>query len=470
MNDRVEVLITGVWLAAVMALTAASCSSGDNGSDASAATTSTVTDDDDGNASDEFASDDELLDYIQEAHIDYMWNGAESTSGLAPERIHLDGVYPNDDAGVVTTGGSGFGIAGLLVAIERGFIGRDEGVTRLTKIVDYLSEADRFHGVWPHWLDGPTGTVVPFSTMDDGGDIVESSFLMQSLLCARQYFKDGSDTEQELAAKIDTLWQEMEFDWYTCDGQDVIYWHWSPNYAWAMNFPIEGYNECLIVYILAASSPTHPVPSSCYHNGWARGGDIVTSAKCYGYALGLKHNDAEYTGGPLFWAHYSYLCLDPRNLSDQYANYWSVVQNHALSNYQYCVTNPKNYTGYGSDCWGLTASYSPDGYSAHAPGNDLGVIAPTAALSSFPYTPEQSMAALKHFYDMKSWIWGEYGFYDAFSETENWTLPRYLAIDQCIIAPMIENYRTGLLWDLFMSCEEVQTGLANLGFTVGTTE
>ena len=413
----------------------------------------------------EFANDDELLDYIQKVHFNYMWDGAEATSGLACERIHLDGDYPQNDKDVVTTGGSGFGIAGVLAAIDRGFIDREEGVKRLTKIVDYLAKAARFHGVWPHWLDGPTGKVKPFGQMDNGGDLVESCFLMESLLCVRQYFRSGNDEEKALAEKIDKLWREMEFDWYTKGGENVIYWHWSPEYGWEMNFPLEGYNECLIVYILAAASPTHSVPAECYHKGWARSGGIKSDAVYYGLPLELKHNGAEMTGGPLFWAHYSYIGLDPRNLKDQYANYWNVVRNHALSNYRYCVANPKGFEGYGKNCWGLTASYTIDGYTAHCPGNDRGVITPTAALSSFPYTPEESMAALKGFYAKGEWIWGKYGFYDAFSDAKKWTKPHYLAIDQCTIAPMIENYRSGLLWKLFMSCEEVQAGLKKLGFT-----
>ena len=413
-----------------------------------------------------FANDDAMLDYIQRVHFNYMWDGAEPTSGLARERIHLDGDYPEHDQDVVTTGGSGFGIAGLIVAMERGFITREQGVERLTRIVDFLERADRFHGVWSHWINGPTGKVKPFGQKDNGGDLVESCFLMQGLLCARQYLDRDNDAEKDLVKRINALWEGMEFDWYTRGGQDVIYWHWSPEYEWEMNFPLEGYNECLIVYVLAAASPTHTVPASCYHKGWARSGGIKSTAAPYGYPLELKHNGAEQTGGPLFWAHYSWIGLNPKGLKDQYADYWNVVRNHAMSNYQYCVENPKKYTGYGPDCWGLTASYSTEGYSAHCPGNDLGVITPTAALSSFPYTPEQSMAALKGFYSRGESIWGKYGFYDAFSPVSGWTLPRYLAIDQCTIAPMIENYRTGLLWRLFMSCPEVQQGLTKLGFTV----
>lgn len=413
----------------------------------------------------DFASDEDFLDFIQKTHLNYMWEGAEKTSGLAPERIHMDGIYPQNDADVVTTGGSGFGIAGLIVGIERGFISRSEGVGRFHQIVDYLANADRFHGAWPHWIYGPTGKVKPFGTKDNGGDLVETAFLIEGLLCAREYFKNGNEEERRLAQKIDTLWREVEWDWYL-NGQDVLYWHWSPEYQWEMNFPLEGYNECLITYILAVSSPTHPIPASAYHNGWARGGDIKSDAIAYGYPLILKHNGAEEYGGPLFWAHYSYIGLNPKGLSDRYADYWDVNYNQTMINYTYCVQNPKGFKGYGESCWGLTASYSIDGYSAHMPmKNDKGVIAPTAALSSFPYTPEESMRALRYFYnELGDRIWGKYGFYDAFSIHYNWYPERYLAIDQLTIAPMIENYRTGLLWELFMQAPEIQEGLKKLGF------
>lgn len=412
-----------------------------------------------------FSSDSAFLDYVQKVHIDYIWKGAEPVSGMAPERIHTDGVYPENDKDVITTGGSGFGIAGLLVGIDRGFISRQAGVKRLTKIVDFLAKADRFHGIWPHWMYGNSGKVKPFGVKDDGGDLVESSFLMEGLLCVRQYFRNGNDEEIQLAEKIDVLWRGMEYSWYL-QGKNVLYWHWSPNYGWQMDFPLQGYNECLIAYILGASSPTFPISASAYHEGWARGGDIRSSAAPYGIPLELKHNGAEQYGGPLFWAQYSYIGLNPKGLKDQYADYWNVVRNQTLVNYEYCVTNPKAFKGYSDSCWGLTASYSVTGYEAHMPvNNDKGVITPTAALSSFPYTPVESMRALKYFYfQLGDKIWGEYGFFDAFSINSSWYPRRYLAIDQCTIAPMIENYRSGLLWKLFMSCPEVQDGLKKLGF------
>lgn len=411
-------------------------------------------------------SDSALLDIVEKQTFEYFWDGAEPKSGMGRERFHVDNDYPEHDKNVVATGGSGFGVMAILSAIHRGFITREQGLKRLETIVNFLEKADRFHGAWPHWIDGETGKVKPFGTKDDGGDLVESCYMLQGLLCARQFFKDGNDEEKKLALQIDALWKSVEFDWYR-RGKNVLYWHWSPDYQWQMNFPVTGYNECLIMYILAASSPTHTIPPEVYHEGWARGGAIKGGTSKYGYTLALNHNGAKDYGGPLFWTHYSYLGLDPHGLKDKYADYWKENQDQALINYSWCVENPKKYKGYGPDDWGLTASYSVRGYDAHAPGNDrdLGVISPTAAISSIPYTPEYSMKAMRHWYnDMRDKVWGEYGFYDAFSETDNWYPQRYLAIDQGPIVPMIENYRSGLLWHLFMSCPEVQDGLKKLGF------
>jgi hypothetical protein len=414
-------------------------------------------------------TDDSLLTLIEYRTFQYFWDGAEPNSGMARERFHIDGVYPENDMNVVTSGGSGFGLMALLAGIERGFITREEGYTRFCRIVDFLKKSDRFHGAWSHWIYGGTGKVKPFSPKDNGADIVETAYLMQGLLTVRQYFLNGSDKEKLLSSEIDKLWREVEWNWFTKGGQHVLYWHWSPDYGWEMNFPVQGYNECLVLYILAASSPTYPIKAEVYHEGWARSGAINSVSNKYGYLLTLKHNGAEEYGGPLFWAHYSYLGLDPRNLKDKYADYWQQNKNQALINWKWCSLNPGKFTGYSAECWGLTASYSINGYAAHCPGatNDLGVISPTAALSSFPYTPEQSMNALKHFYYiLGNRIWGEYGFYDAFSEQSNWYPQRYLAIDQGPIVIMIENYRTGLLWNLFMSSSEIQNGLKLLGFAL----
>lgn len=424
-------------------------------------------DTEDGVTSQETLSDDSLMSLVQYRTFQYFWDGAEPTSGGARERFHSDNIYPQDDKHIITSGGTGFGVMAILVGIERRFIRRQEGFDRLNRLVDWLAKADRFHGAWPHWMNGETGRVKPFSSRDDGGDLVETAFLTQGLLCVREYFRNGNEKEKLLAEKIDKLWKEIEWDWYRKNGQNVLYWHWSPQNNWAMNFAVTGYNECLIMYVLAAASPTHGIPAEVYHEGWARSGKMKNDPEHeqFGYHLALRHNGAEQYGGPLFWSHYSFLGLDPRNLRDRYADYWEHNTNHTLINRQHCIENPKGYKGYGENCWGLTASYSINGYSGHSPANDLGVISPTAALSSFPYTPAESMKVMRYLYDsLGEKVWGEYGFYDAFSEESNWYTPRYLAIDQGPMVVMIENHRSALLWDLFMSAPEIRPALEKLGF------
>ncbi len=421
----------------------------------------------DNNTSNEELLDEELLNLVQKQTFNYFWEGAEPNSGMARERLHMDDIYPTSPKNTITTGGSGFGVMAILVGIERGFITREQALERFYKIVNFLETSDKYHGVWPHWLNGETGKMVPFSKKDTGGDLVETAFLVQGLLTVSEYFKNGNEKEKELTAKIDKLWKAVEWNWYTKNGEDVLYWHWSPTDGWNMNFPVGGYNECLIMYVLAAASPTYPIKPSVYHKGWARNGDIVSKEKFYGEDLVLDYFEHDESPvGPLFWAHYSYLGLNPKGLSDQYADYWKLTQNQAKIHYKYAVDNPKQYKGYGENLWGLTSSYSMKGYSGHRPDNDIGVISPTAALSSFPYTPKESMQMLKNLYKNHDSLVGKYGPYDAFSLQENWFLPRYLAIDQGPIPVMIENYRTGLLWNLFMQNNDVKTGLSKLGFTI----
>lgn len=413
-------------------------------------------------------SNNELLDLAQKSTFNYFWDYAEENSGAARERYIV--ANPDTDKNTVTTGGTGFGLMTIIVAIERGFITAEDGFERIAQIIDFFENADRFHGVWPHWLDGSTGKVIPFSDTDNGGDLVETSFFAQALIVIYEYYKNGSENEKELANRSNNLWKSIEWNWYTND-KNVLYWHWSPDYNWKIGLEIEGFNECLITYVLAASSPDYSIDKDVYVEGWTGSGTIISSNTKYGYSLVVNHVGAEEYGGPLFWSHYSFLGLNPIGLSDEYVNYEDVVTNHTKINYTYCVKNPLGYRDYGKYCWGLTASYSRanDGsmtYAAHRPGNDLGVIAPTAALSSMPYTPNESLKALKYFYYLKDNLLGDAGFYDAFSPSNNyWVAEAYLAIDQGPIPVMIENYRTGLLWNLFMQNEYVQNGLDELGFS-----
>lgn len=387
-------------------------------------------------------SDEELLTLVQQKTFKYFYDFGHPASGMARER--------NTSGNTVTTGGSGFGIMALVTGVNRNFISREEGLARLQKIVGFLkNKASRFHGAYPHWMDGNTGAVIPFSTKDNGGDLVETSLLMQGLITARQYFSGNDAAETALRSDITNIYNGVEWDWYRKDNSEVLYWHWSPQYNWDLNLPIKGWNECLITYVLAASSTTHPIPKAVYDKGWAQNG-------------AMKFNN----NAPLFFAHYSFLGINPNELVDAYGNYGIQNRAHSLANYQYCVSNPKQYAGYGENCWGLTASDIPNGYTASAPANDRGVIAPTAAISSMPYTPAESMQALRFFYyKLGDQLFKDYGFVDAFSLQEQWFASSTLAIDQGPIIIMIENYRSKLLWNLFMSAPEVKTGMKSLGFS-----
>jgi hypothetical protein len=400
-------------------------------------------------------SDGELLTRIQQQTFKYFWDYAHPVSGMIRDR--------NKNPDLVTTGGTGMGIMTIVTAIHRNFISRGDGIARVAKIVDFLqSKATTYHGAYAHFINGATGATIPFSEKDNGADLVETSLLMQGLLTARQYFSGSDATEVKLRTDINQMFSKVEWSWFRQNNQNVLYWHWSPLYNWDINLSIRGWNEALITYVLAAAPGNYSIPKQVYDEGWARNGGIRNGKQYFGITLPLGPE----FGGPLFFSHYSFLGINPKTLKDTYANYWEQVVAHTAINQKYCESNPTGHNGYSHFIWGLTASDDNyTGYSAHSPANDLGIISPTAAISSLPYTTPQSMDALRFFYyKLGDKLWKEYGFIDAFNLNDLWFADSFLAIDQAPQIIMIENYRSGLLWDLFMSCPEVQGGLTKLGF------
>lgn len=397
--------------------------------------------------------DDALLEAVARQTFRFFWEGAEPASFLARDRSAGSADPPGD---LVAVGGSGFGMMALIVAVERGWVARTDALVRLERMVAVLEGAERHHGAYPHFLHGETGKTIPFMPMDDGGDLVETALLMMGLLTVRQYL--GS--EAALVARITALFDAVEWDFYR-NGQNVLYWHWSPRHGWVMNHSIRGWNETLIVYVLAAGASRQAIDRTVYEQGFCANADYRNGKDYHGVRLPLGPE----LGGPLFFAHYSFLGLDPHRLRDGHADYWLQNSAQVAINRAHCIANPGGFKGYNADCWGLTASDDPDGYNAHAPDNDNGTISPTAALSSFPYAPEACFAALRHFLSAHGErVWGRFGFTDAFNETRDWWADTFLAIDQGPIVVMMENYRTALLWKLFMAAPEVRRGLARLGF------
>jgi hypothetical protein len=402
-------------------------------------------------------SDEDLIDCVQRQTFRFFWEAAHPVSGLIPDSRTAQGEAVDDRMAV---GGSGFGIMAIIVATARGWISRESALGRIERIVAFLARASRFHGIYPHYMDGHTGAPIPMSRKNDGADIVETSYLFMGLLCAREAFDGDFPAEIRLRRQITRLWGEAEWNWHTRGGREVLFWHWSPNYGWAISQEIRGWNECLITYVLAASSPRYAVDAEVYHQGFASGPGFLNGKSYFGIQLPL----GPAYGGPLFFAHFSFCGLDPQGLKDRYADYWEQNLRHVMINREHCLRNPFGHKGYGPACWGLTASDDPKGYDVHAPDHDNGTVSPTAALSSFPYTPRESMLALRHFLTGGNRLWGRYGFIDAFCETQDWYADSYLAINQAPIVVMIENYRTGLLWKLFMKIPEIRAGLRKLGF------
>jgi len=419
--------------------------------------------------------DNELLSMVQQASFRYYWDHAHPNAGLALECI------PGDEH-LIALGASGFGLMALIVATERGFVSREAAVVHMQKALHFLEHAERFHGVWPHFLDGRDGKTVPFfGKYDNGGDLVETAFMMQALLTCRAYFDHNTHEEQQIRTTITYLWESVEWNWYRNPADpDFLYWHWSPDHGWHINHRLIGWNETMIAYLLAIASPTHPVPASLYYSGWTSqselaqqyrqnwgktaAGDHYQNRHAY---YGLELPVGVGSGGPLFFTHYSFLGFDPRNKRDQYTNYFENNRLITLINYRYCVENPGRYEGYGEKFWGLTASDDHTGYMAHdaTPRNDNGTITPTGALSAFPYTPEESMRVLNHlYYERGAELWGIYGFRDACNPTQNYVSSIFMGLNQAPIVVMIENYRTGLLWKLFMSNAEIRSMLDKVGF------
>lgn len=407
-------------------------------------------------------ADEDLIDAVQRQTFRYFWDGANTASGLALDRRVRAGLpSPPGNEDKVALGGSGFGIMAMIVAVSRGWVTREAALARMRTMLDALLRAERYHGAFPHFMHGTSGATIPMSPKDDAGDLVETALLMMGLLCARQYFREDTAFARQLRADINQLWHGVEWNWFTQGGQDMLYWHWSPQHGWALNHAIRGWNECLITYVLAASAPQHAIDPRVYHRGFASGPDFLNGQAYAGTTLPLGPR----WGGPLFFTHYSFCGLDPRGLQDRYADYWDLNSRHVRINRAHCMANPGGFAGYGPACWGLTASDDPDGYLAHAPDNDNGTLSPTAALASLPYAPTEVMAVLRHFLRAhEGRLWQDCGFVDAFCAQRGWFADTFLAIDQGPIVVMMENHRTGLLWELFMGVPEVQAGLRALDF------
>ncbi len=401
-----------------------------------------------------------FLTEVQEAGFRYFHHYAFPGSHLPREGIRRKDSWDPFICSAVSTGMYFFNMA---VGIERGFIERGAAGEHARTLLRFLEQrVDRFHGAFPHWIDGRDGKVVPFSETDDGADSVETAILAQGLLFAREYFTGDNEVEREIRERADRLWKEIEWDRLVGEarGRRVLIWHWSPRYGFS-NLPVVGFNESELAYLLAIGSPTHPIDPDIYWEGWVGLND--------GYLQPRQVEEPEGTiplqlgggyGFPMFFMHYSYLGLEPSAVPLPEGTLQEEFEWQTRAHIAYARLNADRFKGY-DRFWGLTASLSPDGYLAHHPElADNGTITPTAALSSMPYHPEAVMEMMETLYlEEGKTLWGPFGFYDAFNPTRGWVADGYIGIDIGPIGPMIENARSGLLWEVFMRAPEIQNAL-----------
>ena len=400
-------------------------------------------------------SDEALLDSVQKASFNYYLEHASTTSGL------LGDVSSEAPDARTTFGGTGFALMTFPGAVNRGFITRSQALFKVQQMVSFVnSKVSVYKGVFPAWVNGITGKSQYWNGLD-GWDVPNTAFFIMGMLTVRQYFDGTSAEETKLREDITSLYNKIEWPWYH-NSQNFIYWSYNPTAGWIL--PVRGWVETLVMYVLAAGSPTHPIDKSVYEIGWTRNGNFVNGKQFYGYTLPLGQD----YGGQAYLNQFSFLGINPNGLTDQYADYGIQAKNASLIGYEYCKAQHTEYPFYCDSVWGITAGASANGYIQESPSNDQGYIYPSASLASFPYSPVESMKAMKYFYyKLGNLIWTKYGFTDSFSFSVEpyWVSNEVFSYDQMNTIVGIENYRSGLPWKLFTSCPEVQTGLKQLGFT-----
>ena len=401
-------------------------------------------------------SDEEFLELVSHSAFDFFWYEANPENGLIKDRS-----TPTSNASIASVG---FGLTGIPIAIDRGWIDRDEGLSRVLTTLQFFWSSSRgpdaagvtgYHGFYYHFLNMATGKrsgTTELSTID-------TSLLLGGVLFVREYFDGDDPQEEEIRALADSIYQRVDWNWAS-PRLPLVSLGWHPESGF-LPYDWTGYNEAMILYVLALGSPTHPIPANAWY-GWTSGYDWETY-----YRMTFIRFP------PLFGHQYTQVWVDFRGIQDAFTrnrdiDYFENSRRATLANRAYCVANPLGWEGYGPNLWGLTASDGPTGYKARgAPPaqNDDGTIAPTAAGGSIVFTPDESIAALRHMYDAyRTRIWGPYGFRDAFNLEADWFDTDYIGIDQGPILLMIENYRTEGVWERFMKNADILRGLERAGF------
>ncbi len=379
------------------------------------------------------ADDGAFLDKLEYDSLRYFAGEANPANGLIKDSSRPGA--PCSSAAV------GFGLTALCIGDSRGWIEKGQAYDRALKtLLTFRDRIPNEHGFFYHFLDMRTGSRTWSSELSS----IDTALFLAGALFAGEYFKG---TEVERAAK--DIYDRVDWPWMM-NGRKVICMGWRPEdgflpYYW------DSYSEAMILYALAIGSTTHPIPAGSWYE-WSRPEDIYKDSKiiyCY--------------TGSIFTYQYSHGWIDFRSLNEEKTgvNYYSNSVNAVRANREFCVDSSSEHKSYGEDSWGLTACIGPTGYKGYGakPGEAMndGTIAPSGMAGSIVFDWEKSLSGLKYLFDNhKSFLYGKYGFKDAFNLDKRWWAEEYLAIDQGITVMMLENYKTGLVWNKFMQLEPIK--------------
>ncbi len=410
-----------------------------------------------------FLSDDELLDFLEHAAVDFFWYEANPLNGLIKDVSTQDS--PCSIASV------GFGLTAICIGIDRGWIPRDAGQQRVLNTLKTfwtLPQGDGstgyagYKGFFYHFLDMKTGLRARNSELSS----IDTGLLLAGVIYVKEFFNTPDSTDQLIRSLADSIYDRVDWRWMEATANHGgIYMEWTPDNGFNNVSWWKGYCEAMIMNTLATGSPTHPANAGDLYLTWTSG-----------YQWGTYYGYSYVVFPPLFGHQYSHCWIDYRNINDPWMSkkgitYFENSRRATLANRAYCAENPGHFVAYSDSIWGLTACDGPPPSYYMARGgppaqNDDGTIAPTAAAGSIPFTPEESVTALRAIYDnYRSKLATPYGFADAFNPTKGWFDDHNIGIDQGPIAIMIENYRTAKVWNIFMENTDIQRGLKALYFS-----
>lgn len=376
--------------------------------------------------------DEAFLNMVEHDSLVYFAGEANPANGLVK-----DSSRPGAPCSVAAVG---FGLTALCIGDSRGWIEPGQAYERVLKtLYTFRDKIPNEHGFFYHFIDMRTGSRVWNSELSS----IDTALFLAGALFAGEYFKG---TEVEALAK--EIYDRVDWPWMT-NGRKVLCMGWRPDEGF-LPYYWDSYSEAMILYALAIGSDTHPIPPESWRE-WSRPVDTYKDYKliyCY--------------TGSIFTYQYSHAWIDFRKLTESDGtNYYDNSVSAVKANREFCADNANQYKTYGPDSWGLTACIGPKGYKGYGakPGEGMndGTIAPSGMAGSMPFDVEGSLAGLKYLYDNhKSFLYGKYGFKDAFNLNTNWWAEEYLGIDQGITVLMIENYQTGLVWDKFMQSAPIK--------------